>query len=402
MIPKAVLILSGKGGVGKTFISVNLALHLSEKGAKVGLLDADFSASNSGFFLDMSGEEMSLAEEKFHPVRYDGIEVFSLPLFLGEKSVSMTGDQYGQLLRDAVESTTWNAEYIIVDCPAGFGDELKTAAKVFENNLLGSIIVVQPSHELDARRALKLHKDLELPVLGLIENMSYFKAGAITYKIFGESVIDRLGEEFEVPVFGKIPLSMEIRKLVENKTPKLTEDMSGPIFMAVENILAAKPQKPGFISKLKGIIKSALEGLIIQLTLSINQEIDIPSIQEKFGYPGGSIIRMNIMDNDMNKIVTQTDWMVNQGKLTAVQGERYLVDAQIDITPKALKWAILQNKRTSDNTIYTFEDALRLGHMRVYGEKSMARGAYFMKYVFTELSQNQSAMLKLRPILEVL
>ena len=163
---------------------------MKDRGKKAGLLDADFSASNSGYFLDLSGKSMGLSREEFHPIEYEGMEVFSMPLVLGEKSVSMTGDQYSLLLRDAVEAASWDAEYIVVDLPAGFGDELKAAAKVFSDSLLGSIIVTQPAHHLDASRALQLHKDLEMPVLGLIENMSYFKAGAAKYNIFGESVVD--------------------------------------------------------------------------------------------------------------------------------------------------------------------------------------------------------------------
>jgi len=372
---------------------------LKDKGVRAGLLDADFSASNSGYFLDLSGKSMGLSREEFHPIEYDGIEVFSIPLVLGERSVSMTGDQYSILLRDAVEAASWDAEYIVVDLPAGYGDELKTAAKVFSDSLLGSIIVTQPAHHLDARRALQLHKDLEMPILGLIENMSYFKAGAAKYNIFGESVVDKLGEEFDVQVFGKIPLSMSIRRQVERKDPKLTGEYAEPIEKAVEAILQAEPKKPGFLERIKNAIKDQVDKLIIELALNINKEISIPDIQDRFAYPGGSIVRLNIMDDDMERIITQTDWIVQDGKLVTVDGE-YHVDAQIDITPKAIKWAILGNKMMSDGHIYTFEDALRLGHMRIYGERSMARAAYFMREVFTELSKNESAMDRIRPILQ--
>lgn len=399
--PKAVLVLSGKGGVGKTLVSVNLVLLLNEKKVKVGLLDADFSASNSGYFLDFPQKQMNMLGEQFQPIEYEGIEVFSAPFILGESSVSMIGDQYSQLLRDAVYATAWKTEYIIVDCPAGFGDELITAAKVFADSLLGSVIVLQPAHELDARRALQLHKDLELPILGLIENMSYFKGGVVKYDIFGESVVDKLGKEFDVPVFGKIPLSMDIRKQVAEKKPKLTGEYAEPITNAVNAILKAKPHKPGFLSKIKIWFKEQLDKLIIAMALSINSEISIPDLQQRFGYPGGSIIRLNIMNDTMDEEICQVDWIVNEGKLTAADGN-YTVDAQIDITPQAIKWAILGNKILSHGYPYTFQDALRLGHMRIYGDRSMARGAYFMQKVFTELSQNQKAMERIRPILEVL
>ena len=344
---------------------------------------------------------MGLSREEFHPVTYEGLEIFSIPLILGEKAVSMIGSQYSQLLTDAVKAARWDAEHIIVDCPPGFGDELKAAAKVFSNSLLGSIIVTQPAHHLDARRALELHKDLEMPVLGLIENMSYFKAGAIKYAIFGESTVEKLGEEFNVPVFGKIPLSMEIRKSVEKGDPELKGEFVEPIENAVEKILEAKPQKPGFLAKLKEVLKDFVDKLIIELALSINKELDIGDVQKRFGYPGGSIIRLNIMNDEMDKIITQTDWMVHEGKLMAVDGD-YEPDAEIDVTPKAIKWAILGNRKLSDGSLYDFESALRLGHMRIYGSRSMARGAYFMRHVFEEVAKQERAMSRIRPLLEKL
>ena len=424
--PKAIPVLSGKGGVGKTLIAVNLALHLRDKGKKVGLLDADFSASNSGYFLPVQGKSLELLREEFRPVEVEGIQLFSIPLILGDRSVSMTGDQYSQLLRDAASATLWDVEYLVIDCPAGFGDELKEAAKMFEDTLLGSVIVVQPAHVLDARRALQLHKDLEMPILGLIENMSYFKVHrqregslpkdelgttmpeAADYSpneenilIFGESVVDQLGTEFNVPVFGKIPLSMEIREQVEKKDPQLKNAFGEPLLKAVDAIIAAKPQKPGFLAKVAAFLKGQLDKLIIAIALSVNTDISIPGLQQKFGYPGGAVIELNIMEDDMDHAIETTQWVVNAGKLTVVEGDTAW-DARIDVTFKAIKWTILQNHPMSNGNMYTFQDALRLGHMRVYGDRSMVRGAFFMQRVFVELAQNAQAMAKLKPLLEVL
>lgn len=399
--PKAILILSGKGGVGKTLIAVNLALDLRDKGKKVGLLDADFSASNSGYFLQVQGKSIELSREEFKPIEVEGIQLFSIPLILGDNSVSMTGDQYSQLLRDAASATMWDVEYLVIDCPAGFGDELKEAAKMYEDTLLGSVIVVQPAHILDARRALQLHKDLELPILGLIENMSYFQQGDTPIKIFGESVVDQLGTEFGVPVFGKIPLSLDIRAQVEKKEPQLKEPYSQPLLKAVDAIIEAKPQKPGFLAKEVAFIKGQLDKLMIEIALSVNTDISIPDLQQKFGYPGGSVIELNMMEDDMDHAIETTQWVVNGGKLTVIEGD-VAWDARIDVTFKAIKWSILQNHPLSNGNMYTFQDALRLGHMRIYGEKSMARGAFFMQRVIVELSQNAQAMTKLKPLLEVL
>lgn len=399
--PKCVLVLSGKGGVGKTLIAVNLALDLRDKGKRVGLLDADFSASNSGYFLPVQGKTLELLREEFKPIEIEGIQVFSIPLILGDRAVSMTGDQYSQLLRDAASATLWDVEYLVIDCPAGFGDELREAAKMFEDTLLGSVIVVQPAHVLDARRALQLHKDLEMPILGLIENMSYFQQGETPIKIFGESVVDQLGTEFNVPVFGKIPLSLDIRAQVEKKEPQLKGAFGEPVLKAIDAIIAAKPQKPGFLAKFAAFVKGQLDKLIIEIALSVNTDISIPDLQQKFGYPGGSVIELNIMEDDMDHAIESTQWVVNAGKLTVVEGDTAW-DARIDVTFKAIKWTILQNHEMSNGNMYTFQDALRLGHMRIYGDRSMVRGAFFMQRVFVELAQNAQAMTKLRPLLEML
>lgn len=415
---KAILVVSGKGGVGKSIVSANLALKLAEV-AKTGLLDADFSASNIGFFLDLNGKQVDTAGEVFTPVEYEcktsaldtehetfekinTLQVFSIPLVFGEKAVTFEGSQKSQFLRDALTQTMWDCEYLVIDMPAGFGDQIKTAAYLLQDILLGSVIVMQPAHKLDGERALQLHKDLEMPILGLIENMSFFQAGAAKYKIFGESVVDALGEKYNVPVFGKIPLSMKIREKVESKNPRLPEEYEEPILNAVTAIQEAKPIKPGFLTRVKKWVRGQIEDVLFQFAISANSSINIPDAMQRYGYPGGTIIRLNIMDESLNEIITQADWIISGDKFTIAEGEDYTVDTQIDITPEALKNIFLQNKFNTNGSLYGFDDALRLGHMRIWGNKAMARGAYFMKRVFNELSINDSAMGTLKPVLELL
>jgi len=395
----AIVVASGKGGVGKTLISTNLALNLQKKEKKVGLLDSDFSASNVPFFLNLKGKEMDLSRESFHPLDFEGVKIFSISLLLGDRAVAMEGAQYSRLLEDAVNSEWGDIEYMVVDAPPGFGDVFRRTIEVFPN-FLGCILVSQPAHHVDMRRAINLCKDLEIEILGLIENMSGFLTpDGKNYPIFGESTVDKLGEEFKVPVLGKIPLSMEIRERIEKKDPQLKGNYAEPIEKAVEKILEAKPKKPGFLEKLREMMKGYVDKLIIEMILAINKEINIKQSMERFGYPGGSIIRLNIMKDDMTSIISQCDFMVYGDKLTAVDGE-YNPDCQIDITPKAIKAAILKNRTLSNGQIYTFEDALRLGELRLWGTGSMARGAYFMKNVLQELAENQKAMTTLKPILE--
>jgi len=404
---KAVMVAAHKGGVGKTLIACNIALKLSKKGKKVALIDADIASSNVTEFLSVK-DFMSLDRETFYPGKVDGLEVFSMGLLVGQKAVSMSGAQYAELLRDSIEYGKWESEYAVVDLPAGSGDEFKQVVSIFGNELLGSIIVVQPAHEVDARRVITLHLDNGIPVIGLIENMSGFKAGAVNYPIFGESIVEKLGKEFNLEVLGKIPLSMKIRKAVNEKNPELIDELGKPLDKAVEKILTLKPTKPGFLSQLKGKARDLLERALVTLALAANKEIDIVGLQKNFGYPGGRIIRLNLMDDKMEKVTVSADFRLFNGKLVAVEEEyndKEIIDGGgcvIDIKPKAFAMAILGNRKLSDGSIYDLEAAWRMGDARVWGKGDTVRGAYFFKAVWNEIRENKKALEAVKPVLELL
>lgn len=396
----AILVSSGKGGTGKTLVSINIARKLMEKDRKVGLLDSDFSSTSIKDFINLP-ENMDLSGEKFHPVNCDGMKVFSVSVLFGDEALSMDGGQYSELMRDAVKSSDWgDLDYIVVDSPPGFGEIWRRTIEVFDN-FLGCVIVSQPAHRLDLRRAITLCKDLDVEVLGIVENMSYLQVGEEKLKIFGESGLEEVGKEFGVDVFGQIPLSMEVRSLVEAKKPFLTGELGSPIDRAVEKILNSKPRKPGYLERFKAFLGGVVDKALIEIVKAANREIDIGAIQRKFNYPGGSIIQLNFMKEDMQHVISQWSFMVHEGKLVAVEGDPQ-PDYRIDVKPEAIKWVMLGNRVMTDGTRYDLKKALTLGDMRIWGEASMARGAYFLKEVFDELSRNESAMTKIRPILEVL
>ena len=398
---KAVLVCSGKGGTGKTLLSINIAHKLMEKGKKVGLLDSDFSSANIKDFIDLPDTMMDISGERFHPVDVDGLKVFSMSLLVGNKAVSMEGAQYSELLRDAIKASEWgDIEYIVVDAPPGFGDIFKRTLDVFPN-FIGCILVSQPAHPIDLRRAITLCKDLDIRIIGVIENMSYLKAGKAKWRIFGDSVVDEVVNEFDTDVLGKIPLCMEIRRLVEAKKPFLTGEMSEPIEKAAEKILTLKPEKPGFLARLKEWVKENIDRVLTNMILTINDEIDIGGVQEQFAYPGGSVIELNLMKEDMRSVISQWHFMVLEGKLVAVEGNP-APDYRIDIWINAIKWTLLRNRGLSDGSTYDFESALRMGHMRVWGDRSMARGARFLREVLQKLSENEAAIKRLKPLLEAL
>lgn len=403
---KCVAIASHKGGVGKTLVACNLALRLSDKGKKVALIDADLASSNVVEFLEVA-EHMQLQRDKLYPGRIDGLQTFSMSLLVGTKAVSMEGAQYGQLLRDAIKFGEWDAEYFVVDLPAGSSNEFKEMVQVFGESFLGSVIVTQPAHTIDARRVITLHLDLGIPIVGLIENMSGFKAGAVTYDIFGKSVVDELGKEFNVDVFGRIPLSMDIRKAVEKHNARLEGELGIAVDAAVEKVLTLEPQKLGFLKKVKEKLQSIVEEAIVELAVAFSKDLDIGSIQKTFGFPGGRVIRLNIFcgkgplpTDRATQADSQVDYRIWNGKLVAVENPRR-VDIEIDLKPRAFAAACLGTRELSDGTIYTMEDAYRLGEARVWGLGGAVQGQYFTKFVFPEIIRSHPTVLtRLEPILQ--
>lgn len=397
----AVLVASGKGGTGKTLLSLNLAYTLKNRGKRVGLLDSDFSSKSLWDFLTLPEEPMSVSGERFHPVEFDGLKLFSMNLLVGSRAVSMEGPQYSELLRDAVQASEWGEiDYMVVDAPPGFSDIFKRTVEVFPN-FLGSMVISQPAHATDLRSAITLLKDLEVRIIGLIENMSFFQVGEETVDIFGRSVVDEVGKEFGVDVFGKIPLSMEVRRLVEAKTPFLTGDLAAPVERAADKILTLEPETPGFLARFKEWVKEKVDRALTSTILAINDEIDIAGVQDQFAYPGGSVIELNIMKEDMRTPISTWRFMVHEKKLMAVENPA-IPDYRIDIWIDAIKWALLRNRTLADGSVYDFESALRLGQMRLWGDMSMARGARFMREVLQRLSQNEKAIGRVKPLLEAL
>src|SRR5215472_7051117 len=214
-VKHTIAVSSGKGGVGKSTVAVNLALALKQTGAQVGLVDVDVYGPDVPLMMGARGRP-GMFDNKIIPVEAHGIKIMSIGLLVAEREAlvwrgPMIHSAVQQFLRDVM----WGAlDYLVFDMPPGTGDAQLSLSQIVP--LTGVVMVTTPQDValLDVRKALAMFRKLNVPILGIVENMSYFVAPdtGVTYAIFGEGGGDRVAEEFGVPLLTRIPLEMETRK----------------------------------------------------------------------------------------------------------------------------------------------------------------------------------------------
>jgi ATP-binding protein involved in chromosome partitioning len=207
---------SGKGGVGKSTTAVNLALALSAEGARVGVLDADVYGPSVPMMLGLSGRPDSPDGKSIEPMRAHGVEAMSIG-FLVEQDTPMIwrGPRATSALTQLLTETLWgDLDYLIVDLPPGTGDiQLTLAQKI---PVAGAIVVTTPQDvaTLDARKALKMFEKVQVPVLGIVENMAVHVCTQCGHgeHLFGQGGGERMAAQYGVPLLGSLPLEIGIRE----------------------------------------------------------------------------------------------------------------------------------------------------------------------------------------------
>jgi len=209
-----IMVFSGKGGVGKTTLSANLACGLQKNGYKVGILDADVSGPNIPAVLGSSGV-MKTVNRRIIPFMFDGIKVVSFAgMIESDEPVMWSGPMKSKLLKQFVADVEWGElDFLIADLPPGTGDEITTIRETIKPDL--AIIVTTPQ-ELslsDTRRAVNMAKKMDIPKIALIENMAGFKCPTcnLTYDIFCFGGGERQAIEMGIKFLGRLPLSIEFR-----------------------------------------------------------------------------------------------------------------------------------------------------------------------------------------------
>lgn len=230
-IKNIIAVASGKGGVGKSTIAVNLALALMAEGAHVGLLDADIYGPSQPTMLDTLGRKPEIENKNFVPVESHGIKTMSIGYLVnGTAPMVWRGPMIGKAMEQMLHETSWgNLDYLVIDLPPGTGDiQLTLCQKI---PVSGAVIVTTPQDLalLDVRRACEMFAKLNVPILGVVENMSTFHCPQCGHaaNIFGEGGADKLAKEYDLTVFGSIPLDMMIREQTDSGTPPVIHDPEG-------------------------------------------------------------------------------------------------------------------------------------------------------------------------------
>ena len=232
-IKNIIAVASGKGGVGKSTTSANLALALASDGAQVGILDADIYGPSQPRMLGISGTPESKDGTTLEPMQNHNLKAMSIG-FLVEEDTPMIwrGPMVTQALEQLLKDTNWGElDYLIVDLPPGTGDTQLTLSQKIP--VSGAVIVTTPQDIalLDARKGLSMFEKVEVPVLGVVENMSIHICSECGHAehIFGQGGGERMSEEYNVDFLGSLPLDISIREHADNGNPTLVSDPDGKI-----------------------------------------------------------------------------------------------------------------------------------------------------------------------------
>jgi len=246
-VKNIIAVASGKGGVGKSTTAVNLALALSAEGANVGILDADMYGPSQPRMLGVNQQPQSKDGKSLEPIRNYDIQAMSIGFLIEEETPMIwRGPMVTQALEQLLKDTLWdNLDYLIVDLPPGTGDTQLTLAQKIP--VSGAVIITTPQDIalLDARKGLKMFEKVNVPILGVIENMSIHICSKCGHEepIFGQGGGLRMAEESEVDFLGALPLDISIRKNTDEGHPCVVAEPDGriaQIYREIARHVAAK------------------------------------------------------------------------------------------------------------------------------------------------------------------
>ena len=262
-VQNIVAIGSGKGGVGKTTIAVNLAVALSRMGHKVGLLDADVYGPNVPLMMGTNAQPHVGAENRIEPLEQFGVRMISVGLLNpGDQPVIWRGPMLHSLVRQFLQQVVWGElEYLIVDLPPGTGDVAISLIQTVP--LTGAVVVTTPSDVSlqDARKAVGMFRQLKVDILGIVENMSYFVCPHCKHEIdvFSTGGGERTARQFGLSFLGKVELDPDIRRAGDTGKPAVLAGEDSPharslyhfARQVVERVAATNAESPGSVVQIR-------------------------------------------------------------------------------------------------------------------------------------------------------
>src|SRR5262250_463376 len=223
---------SGKGGVGKTTLSVNLAVALAKLGPRVGLLDADVYGPNVPLMLGVSSQPRMVGENRIEPLEAFGLKVISVGfLNPGDKPIIWRGPMLHQIIRQFLGLVEWGQlDYMVVDLPPGTGDVALSLVQTVP--LTGAVVVSTPSDVSlqDGRKAIEMFRQMKVDLVGVVENMSYFVCPHCNHEIdiFSRGGAEKTAKQFDVAFLGSVELDPEIRKAGDSGSPAVLQGEDSP------------------------------------------------------------------------------------------------------------------------------------------------------------------------------
>ena len=232
-VKNIIAVASGKGGVGKSTVAVNLALALAAEGASVGVLDADIYGPSQPTMLGIAGRPESKDGKSIEPMEGHGVQAMSIGFLIDvDTPMVWRGPMVTQALEQLLRDTKWsNLDYLVVDLPPGTGDtQLTLAQKV---PVTGAVIVTTPQDIalIDARKGLKMFEKVGIPILGIVENMSIHICSNCGHAehIFGQGGAERMCRDYNVEFLGGLPLDIRIREQADSGKPTVVADPDGAV-----------------------------------------------------------------------------------------------------------------------------------------------------------------------------
>lgn len=270
MIPEVkntLLVSSAKGGVGKSTVSLNLALALVKKGMKVGLLDSDIYGPSLPIMTGLEGKQPKSDGKKIEPIEKFGLKLMSIGFLVSkDDALIWRGPIVMQAVQQLLRDVNWGElDYLVIDLPPGTGDIQLTFAQKL--NVTGALIITTPQDValIDTARGIDMFNKTNIPIIGLIENMSYFLCPSCGNKdeIFSSQGGRKLSKELSIPFFGEIPINLEVREGGDSGKPvvisKPDSEISKIFMSCADKVISALPQdgkgpKKSLLSKMKSLL----------------------------------------------------------------------------------------------------------------------------------------------------